>query len=125
MTAEVVRRAADATMNLTQYALQTSIAGEVVKIPTDCLDNFMDFQAEGEAVYVRFGTSASMDVPDLTALSTLDGSLNPSAVTGGCYFIPADCSIGPRVPHGATHFAHRSAAATGILRFSNSTGPGL
>lgn len=125
MTEEAIRKAADATMNLNQYALTTSVAGEVVKIPADCIGNFMDFQAEGEAVYVRFGTDENMDVPDLTAVSTLDGDLLPSAVTGGCYFIPADCTIGPRVPNGATHFAHRSAAATGILRFSNSTGPGL
>lgn len=125
MINDILRRAVDATLGFVHYALQTSIAGQVVKMPSGFATNFVDFHAEGKDVYIRFGTSSSMDVPDPAATSTyVDANTDLVEADGSCYLIPADNCISVRVPAGATHFAHFSGDATGILRFTNTTGAG-
>lgn len=118
---EIERKAADCTAPMAVYARTTVTNDEVVAIPTSFKYDFITFQAETSGVYLAFGTSASVAADPAARSATVSPLV---AATGGCLFVPAGSERTFRIPSTATHFAHISADALGVLRFFNSTGPG-
>lgn len=120
---DIVRKSADATMPEDYYARDTVTGAELIVIPATFTKDFIDFHAEGQDVYLRFGDIGVAD-PAIAARSGLDGSGNLSLDGQECLRVPADHTISVRVRSSSTHFKHISAAGGGVLRFYNTTGPG-
>lgn len=116
MTDRATRAAADACPGDDAYARATVTTHQVIAIPAALVGKWVNFAAEGVAVWIRFGTSASVEV-DRTAVS----AGTPPAITAGTteahLYVPAEGSVSRRLQSAWTHFAHESAATTGKLHF--------
>lgn len=110
------------------YVRTTSATAEVLQLATaDWNNHWITVQAVGEDVYVKFGTtSASVSGLDIAALSAATTPVVP-AVGGGLH-IPVGTTrefyLRDFVPLATEEIfmAHRSAGATGTVRFYNSSG---
>jgi hypothetical protein len=110
------------------YVRTTSATAEVLQLTTaDWNNHWITVQAVGEDVYVKFSTT-----------SAGAGTLDPAALSGATTPVTAAAGGGLHIPTGTTRefylrdfvsladeeifMAHRSAGATGTVRFYRSSG---
>jgi hypothetical protein len=116
----VERMAADISYG-TPYARATVTAHEVIEIPSAERGKFWHFHAETSDVWIRFGTSASVEV-DPSARSTLNTATLSASGKEAHLHVAAGATEPVRLDKAWTHFAHESADTSGVLRFGPAQG---
>lgn len=121
MAADIRLLAADACPGDSAYQRPTTATAAVLEIPAAMRGKFVRFSAETSDVYIRFGTSVSVNV-DNTADSTVASNALTEDTTTPHLHVVAGQSEQLRLQAAWTHFAHISADANGKLRFALWTG---
>lgn len=119
------RQAADYRLGI-PYALATVTSAERVALPSGLGpgDGHVWWSAEGEDVFVRFGDDEVTVAADGVSTVT-DGAITDAGDdVAHLHLVAGAAPIMPKLPAGATHFAHISAATGGFLRFGEATGRG-
>lgn len=124
MTSKVALQAVDCAPGELSYQLATSATSQRILIPADMRNVFCAFQARTEDVFIRFGgETVSVTITDV---STVASEVLTEDVNTPHLHVPAGQMRTARLEYGKfTHFAHRSAGATGYFIFGCWTGSGL
>lgn len=117
---KAARMTLDPTASTTRYARDTVTTAELLVVPVTHRNKIWIFQAEGQDVYIAFGTAAV--VASKTQRSAIDGSGNLTADGKETMHVPAGTSIERLVT--TTHLSHISGATGGVLRLAPDTGKG-
>lgn len=126
MSSAAERQAADYRLGTPRcLATVTTANGQLIQLPSDMgpEDGHQVFAAEGLDIWIRFGdVNVQVDRTQVSSLTgddiTTDGAKVPHL------YIPAGQERQPKIPAGATHFAHISTGTTGFLRFGPAQGQG-
>lgn len=117
---KAARMTLDPVGSTVRYARDTVTTAELLVVPTAHRNKVWLLQAEGQDVYVAFGTDAV--VASKTQRSTKDGSGNLTADGKETMHIPSGTSIERLIT--TTHMSHISGATGGVFRFAPDTGKG-
>lgn len=118
---DIMRAAADACPGDTPHSRATVAASERLTIPTDMRGKFCAFSAEGQDVFVRFGTATDLEV-SATAVSTVDTEVLTAAATTPHIHVPAGTTVQIRLQRTWTKMAHISPSTGGYFRFGLAQG---
>lgn len=120
MSSDILRRAADFTVGV-PHARNTVTTSERLSIPEDMRGQFCVFMAEGQDVWIRFGTAADLAV-SRTARSTESSEALTADTTAAHLHVPKESMVSIRLQSGWTRMAHVSAATGGAFRFAPAQG---
>lgn len=93
------------------YTAAVDTTHDVYVVPSECKGRDCLFRARAQAIYVLFGTAATVEVDAAGVSTAADGVLTPAATSG--LYVAADEMVRIHVPSTATHFAVEAAASTG------------
>lgn len=123
---KATQQAADVQHNGTPY-LRTALTtanGELCITPTEWTGKYVEFTAIGCDFFIRFGTTAGVQVDATTASTNTAGALTAPGAKEPHLAIPSGSSKHERILATWTHFAFICSNATGKVYMCLATGAG-